>query len=325
MSVDSDIISTLTQRAKQRPRRIILPEHGDERVLQAVCRLASNGAVVPVLLDAPTTDTATIPDNVEIFSRRSDAAQWRDRAAAELFARRAAKGMTAEQARASLDNPLLLAALLVGLGYVDGGVAGSVATTADVLRAGLHGVGLADDAHQVSSFFLMALADGRLLSYGDCGVIPDPDAEALADIAIATAAGHQRLTGAEPRVALLSFSTRGSAQHSKVDKVREAFDIVRRRQPSLRVDGELQFDAAFDPIVAQKKAPNSAVAGAANVFIFPDLDAGNIAYKITQRIGGAKALGPLLQGFARPWMDLSRGCSADDIADVAVIASLLGD
>lgn len=315
------ILDQLRQTAQAQPKRILLPEHYDERVISAASQLASSKLALPVLIDLPEGITA--PEGVEVFAQRSDAAQWRQQAIQAFTTARAAKGMTEEKAAAALENPVLLASVLLKLGFADGGVAGSTATTADVLRAGIQGLGLANGAKQVSSFFLMELTDGRVLTYGDCGVIPDPDSNALAEIALASAASHQQLTGEVAKVAMLSFSTKGSAEHPRVDKVRAALDLAKTQQPELAIDGELQFDAAFVPAIGKKKAPDSAVAGQANVFIFPDLDSGNIGYKITQRIGGAKALGPLLQGLAKPWMDLSRGCSAEDIVDVAVIAATL--
>ncbi len=311
----------LRQRARRRPRRILLPEQADPRVAEAACRLRDEQLAVPVLLDW-ASDTPP-PPGIEILARRDDAGQWREQAAQAFAQARAGKGVSAESAREQLNNPLLLAAVLVRLGYADGGVAGSLATTADVLRAGIQGIGLSSGVQRISSAFLMELTDGRVLSYADCAVNPDPDHAALADIAIETAQSHERLTQEAPRVALLSFATRGSAEHAMVDKVRAALAHARIRHPALVIDGELQFDAAFMPHVGQHKAPDSPVAGQANVYIFPDLNAGNIAYKITERLGGARAIGPVLQGLSRPWMDLSRGCSADDIVDVAVIASVL--
>lgn len=316
------IIHQLRHAAMTNRKRILLPESADPRVMQAAAELAAQNIVQTVFITLPD-GVLTAPKGVEVFSELSDANDWRERAAAALTEFRAAKGMTLDKARVALENPLLLAALLVRLGYADGCVAGSIATTADVLRAGIQGLGLAKGAKQVSSIFIMELRDGRLLSFGDCAVNPDPDSVALADIAICSAKSHELLTGQTPSVALLSFSTRGSAEHPNVEKVRAALGHVQVACPELAVDGEMQFDAALVPEIAQKKAPNSVVAGRANVFIFPDLNAGNIGYKIAERIGGAKAIGPVLQGFAKPWMDLSRGCSAEDIANVAVIAAVL--
>lgn len=312
------VIDILREKARQSPRRIIFPETHDERVVLAIDQLRRDGLVECIALKTETS--LGLPDGIETVTYDDEGLL--QRCIEQYVVNRAHKGLQYPEAERTVkSSPLLFAALLVKTGVANGSVAGSVATTAEVLRAGIHGVG-ADETGLVSSFFLMQLKN-RAITYADCGVIPDPNAEELASIAMSAASNHERLTGEIPKVALLSFSTRGSASHPKVDKVRSAVAMIQNRKPSLLVDGELQFDAAFVRDIGARKAPGSPVAGQANVFIFPDLDSGNIAYKITERLGGAAALGPLVQGLQMPCMDLSRGCSVSDIVDVAVIASLL--
>lgn len=313
----SEVIGTLREQARLARKRIIFPEQSDLRVQDAIGQIADMGFCKPILFEPGPVD-----DQCEIFWDREDASDWFERAARSYATRMADRGITADEARAQLSDPLLLATVLVQVGYVDSGVAGAVASTADVLRACLRGIGLGRDSSLISSIFLIDHRH-RLMSFGDCAVNPGPDAEQLAQIAIDSAATHRLLTGREPKVALLSFSTHGSAEHSDVDKVRAALRVVRARIPTLKVCGELQADAALIPEVGATKTKESEVAGNANVLIFPDLNSGNIAYKIAERLGGAHAIGPILQGLDKPWIDLSRGCNSEDIVNAAVITSLL--
>ncbi len=314
------VIESLRKSAHSNPRRIIFPESSDPRIVQAAIKLAKLQLGQPVLVVTDQALVVDLPAEVETVCPSNK--MLLAKCAAALYEHRKHKGLSLEGAQLAAADPLLFAALLVKIGFVDASVAGSLATTASVIRAGLYGIGTSPGRKLVSSFFLMQFPD-RCWTYADCGVVPDPTAAELAEIAITSADNHRRLTGEIPRIAMLSFSTRGSADHPHVQKIRAATQLIRELQPALLVDGELQFDAAIVPDVAARKAAGSPVAGQANVFVFPDLDAGNIAYKITERLGGAQALGPLIQGLSKPFMDLSRGCSVDDIVDVAVIASAL--
>ena len=281
--------------ARSSRKRVVLADGNDERAAAAARRLDAEGLAAPVLVhDAASSRSPAV-------GAMAEASPWRE--------------------RIDLDDPLHVAALMVAAGEADACVAGAARPTPDVVRAALFCIGTAPGVDIVSSCFVFVLPDGTPITYGDCGVVPEPDADQLASIAIASATTHAQLAGEEPRVAMLSYSTKGSAGGPGVELVRAATELVRSRSPALAVDGELQFDAAWVPEVAAAKAPGSPVAGRANVFIFPDLSSGNIAYKITQRLAGARAYGPLLQGTAAVIHDLSRGCSVDDIVKVATIAA----
>lgn len=312
------VLDRLRARARSNPRKIIFPEHDDPRVLEAIRWLQNEKLCRPMVLAPP----AGAKVDCEIFSELPDAARLSETAVKTLVQAQQRKMLSPEQARLELENPLLMAAVLLRMGYADAGIAGSLATTAEVVRAGLKGLGMGPAHNLISSIFLMNWPD-KVYTFADCGVNPAPNASQLAQIAIDSAETHRLLTRETPRVAMLSFSTKGSADHEDVFLVREALALAQELRPDLAIDGELQFDAACLPAVAARKAPGSPVAGTCNVFIFPNLSAGNIAYKIAERLGGAKATGPILQGFARPWLDLSRGCSSEDIVNAALIASAM--
>ncbi len=325
-------LEEIKNRAKQLNKTIALPEGNDERVLRAADELISEGIAKIILygdskdeilekakeLGLKNVENATIiePKNYE----------KRDELADLMVELRKHKGMTKEKALEQLNSPYYLSTMMIKAGYADGMVGGAVAPTATTIRPAFQYIKTLPGISVVSGAFFMILKDNKfgengIMVFADCAVHPSPTAEELAQIAVVTAQTTKSIAGFEPRIAMLSFSTKGSADHEMVDKVREATRIAKEMAPDIQIDGEMQADAAIIPAIGERKAPGSDVAGKANVLVFPDLNSGNIAYKLVQRLAGAEAIGPVLQGLAAPINDLSRGCSADDIVNLVAITA----
>lgn len=324
-------LERIIEQAKAERKRIVLPEGDDPRVLEAAVRAHQDGLAEVVLLGSATTleeTAASIGVSLDGIEQIDPAkSEHRLSYANTLHELRHHKGMSLKQAREQIVNPLVYAALMVKREDADGMVAGAVNTTADVVRSAIQIIGVDKDFKLVSSFFLMMLCEpfhnmkgGKIFS--DCALVVDPTTEELSEIAVAAALSCRALLQEEPRVAMLSFSTGGSATHKAVDKVNDAAKLAKDQLPNLKIDGDIQLDAAIMSEISEKKLPNSETQGDANVLVFPNLDAGNIGYKLAERIGKAHAIGPLLQGLAKPANDLSRGCNADDVYYVISVTAV---
>lgn len=308
-----DISKFLRDKAKKTKKIIVLPEAEDTRIISAAKAIKDEGFAELILLEKGNLEAKKIKEYAEIY-----------------YQLRRHKGITYEDALASVASPVYYAAMMVRCGLADAFVAGASYTTPDVARAAIHCLGLDPRYSVVSSCFIMSVphcscGEEGLFFFADCGIVPEPNARQLAHIAVSTADFARKILGIEPRVAMLSFSTKGSSSHKSLDRIREATEIARSSNPSLIIDGELQADSAIVPEVARIKNGYDILQGKANVLIFPDLNAGNIGYKLVQRLGGARAIGPILQGLNKPCSDLSRGCNAQDVADCVAACAIFAD